>query len=166
LLKAFPLTSANRSLLIKQRYTRSFNSKLFVELYHNLCDLIDIVNSTFTFPLIFITFYFMIVNLFSCYDHILIYVTEPRYFFNTIVTEGLSTMFTFSLQVISVYSAMRTSQKLRETPVIVSKIINSENCSEINRRNLETLLSQIQYRNLNFENSLFVIDWKLLLAVS
>jgi hypothetical protein len=108
----------------------------------------------------------MIVNLFSCYDHILVYATESRYFFDTIVTEGLSTMFTFSLQVLFIYTAVKTSEKLRETPIIVSKIINSENCSENNRKILKIFLAQIHYRNLNFENLLFVIDWKLMLAVS
>jgi hypothetical protein len=107
----------------------------------------------------------MIVNMFSCYNHILMYVTANGYIFNTFVTEGVSSIYSLIIQGFLIYLAEKTMNTLKKVPLVVINIVNSKICDDENREILKSFLSQIQYRNLNLENSLFVINWKLLLAV-
>lgn len=142
------------------------NPSLFSDLFHSLCDLIEIINSTLTFPLVFVTFYILILNMLSCYSHILSITIMEEQFFMTLLTDGLALAMNLILLMIFIDASVRTTNKMKETPVIISKIVNSKNFSENEQEILTNFLTQIQYRNLNFENPLFTIDWKLLLGVS
>jgi hypothetical protein len=102
----------------------------------------------------------------SWYTHILALILDETSVLQLIITDGLTLVFNYVLIGIFIHSAVKLSYELRETPVIVSKIINGENCYEKDQQILKTFLTQIQYRNLNVENSLFIVDWKLLVAVS
>lgn len=142
------------------------NSKLSVAFYHDLCDEVRIINSTFTFPLIFVTFYFFIFNLFSCYHHIWTVVIDSDYLPILFATDGFAVIFSFVLQSMLIHSGLSTSEELEETPVIISKIVNSHNCDKDDRKIFKNFLVQNQYRTTKLQTSLFVINWKLLLAVS
>lgn len=135
-----------------------------MELYHKMCDFVKKINSTFTFPLIFTTFYFLISNM-MCFYYILNYILRDESIIPIMLTDGLAIIFHYILQGISLHLSVGTSGEFRETPILISKIINNNVCNETDQEVFKNFLVQIQYRNVNFENFLFAINWKLLLTV-
>lgn len=71
----------------------------------------------------------------------------------------------FSIGMIA-HAGSSTTQQAEEIAVIVSKIVNSSNCNENDRKVFQNFLLQYQYRNLKFKNEFFVVNWKLLLVVA
>lgn len=72
----------------------------------------------------------------------------------------------YAIQGTMAHTSYTTTREAEETALIVSKIVNSRDTSESNREIFKSFLGQNQFRNLSFQNAFFVINWKLLLAVS
>lgn len=141
------------------------NSKKAVELYHNLCDNIQTVNSIFSFPLVFVIFYLFVFDMFSSYNFIAIFkegLEDPLVFF----TDSVTIVFNFVVQAILFHSSSSTTEEFKETSIIISKIINCDNCKKTDKKIFKTFLIQNQYRNLKLETIFFTINWELLAKVS
>lgn len=144
---------------------RVLNANLFVNLYHELCDVIEIVNSTFTFQLIFVFFYFFILNLLTVFTHIWMFTHYVKYIYGLLSTDGVILLLNYILKSVMIHSSSSTTREAEETAVIVSRIINSGGCNKVQQTTFKKFLSQNQYRNLKLRTALFTINWKLLLTV-
>lgn len=136
-----------------------------VGLFHDLCDTLDIINSTFTFPLAFMILHFFFSGMITLFNHISSFEKDFNNLSFVIVTEGSWMLMNYVLLAMIIYSSSSTSHEARKTAVIISKIVNN---TENNKRHEEVytkFLLQNQYRNLNLQTPFFNINWQLLLTV-
>lgn len=139
---------------------------MILKIFHDLADLIDTVNSCLTVPLGCLMLHFFVLNLFLLFNNIWSLMRDYESFFLAFTTDGTMIIVNYAVQGTMAHTSYTTAREAEETAVIVSKIINSRDTSENNREMFKSFLGQNQFRNLNFQNAFFVINWKLLLAVS
>lgn len=143
-----------------------FDPRITITLYHDLCDAIEMVNSTFTFPLIFVIMYFFLCDLFAAYNHIYFIMRFIENIDLLLASDSLFLILNFILQCYLIYLSHSTSSKAEQTAVVVSKILCNCDCDKHQQKAFESFLSQNRYRNLKLRTTFFTIDWHLILAVS
>lgn len=141
------------------------DSSVIASLYHELCDVIDMINSSLASPIVFVVLYLFILNLFSCYTLVWTLFKEPEYLFMVLTTDGSYVMFNNILQAIFIYASTSTTKQAEQTVLIIIKIIYNNECNKDQLKTFKFFLSQTHHRKLKFETSFFTIDWKLLLVV-
>lgn len=139
---------------------------MFLKIFHDLADLIETVNSCLTVPVGFLVLHFFILNLFLLFNNIWSLVRDFESFFLALTTDGTMIILNYAIQSTIAHTSYSTTREAEGISIIVSKIINSAGTSERHREIFKNFLVQNQFRNLNFQNAFFVINWKLLLAVS
>lgn len=131
---------------------------------HNLCDQIELVNSTLgngmisnfiirSLGIIFTSFF--VLRAFLRSDLAVTTVSSA----SDVVLNSLIIM-------LVVHSASIATQAAKKTPTIVSKIILHFGPETVEKDLLSSFLLQYRYRNLNFETELFTINGRLFVAVS
>lgn len=83
-----------------------------------------------------------------------------------IILGSMSLTFNYLLKVAVVTSGSGLTKEAQRTAIVISKIINETACSESRKIDFIFFMSQIKSRDVNVKNNLFLINWKLLLAVS
>lgn len=138
------------------------------KLYSNLCDAIDLVNSSFTLQLIPFMVYYLMADLFSVFSivHEIFYPTQLTLFLLTINVWWV--ILHTGLLSITLYAGYTTTRCAASAPTIISSIVRNYHWSKEKcvQKVFKTFLLELQYRNLVLENEFFAIDWKLLLSVS
>lgn len=152
--------------IVSAEQNRILSSRVAATFYHDLCDIIDLVNSSFSFPIIFVFLHFFFTNLIALFNHFWVFLKDFRNFKLILVTEGLWIILNYILQSVFVYLIISTSSEAEKTSVIVSRIINAQDCNESHRKVFKGFLVQNQCRNLKLRTALFGINWSLLLSVS
>lgn len=140
--------------------------KFAVILYDKLYNLIELTNSTFTFPLILIFFNFFVTNMFSCFNILWTLFHDFEHFFVTLNIEGSAVLYTYIIQAFMVHACCKLFDEASKTAVIIINIMNSEVFDETCERVFKRFLLQNQYRNLKLRTSLFTINWKILMRVT
>lgn len=144
----------------------SSNPQTIVCLHQDLCDIIDLVNSTFTFPLMFMfvhtTFSFMI----TLFNYVKNLMTNPENFYFYSVFDGLWMLLDIFYDFVIIYSSVTAVEEVKKTAVITSRIVSTSCCSHEDKKVFKTFLLQNHYRNVNFETPFFIIHWNLLLTVN
>lgn len=143
----------------------SQNIQELTELFHQLCDMIDLINDSFTFPLNFIFFDYFISNMLSCFNIFWEYKRNSDLFY-VIVNEATYVIFNYCLQSLCVHASCTLSNEASETSTIVAKVMNSRNFDKSSRKLLKSFLAQHQCRNFKLQTCFFTLNWKLLLTVS
>lgn len=75
-------------------------------------------------------------------------------------------MYYLFLQMAVVHAGSKTTNEACETIVIFSQIINNTNPTELQKADFSYFIGQAKSRDLNLQNSLFIINWKTLVTVS
>lgn len=141
-------------------------ARLLTELYCDLCDEIDIVNSSFTFQIIPFMIYDFTANLFATYSIIRdMYIRSPVLLFS-IATNASWVIFHTFILAIPLYYGCSTTKIARKTPLIVSEIVETYRQKGSVNETFKTFLMHLQFRNLNFENEFVRVDWKIMITVS
>jgi len=154
----------NHNLKIVTAYKSSDFGEI-PELYHILCDVIELINSTFTSSLVFVEINFLLINIFALYGGLKEVVNNSNWIGLALSSNLSYIAIQNAINVLMIYAGSATTNEAEETNAIISKIIASN-------RNNKTLLSnchdflQIRNRNVKLQNIFFTINWKLLLAVS
>lgn len=152
--------------LLPMIYSKPHDPIVIVMLYHDLCDAIAMINTTLTFPLIFVIFHFFVSNLFASFNHVWTFVQNFKNLVFVLTTDGSWLLYNYILQGIFIHSSVCTSREAKETAIIISKIVNSSDCDRSDRDVFRSFLMQNQYRNLELQTPIFTINWKLCLNVS
>lgn len=79
---------------------------------------------------------------------------------------ALGIIFSYSLTITVIYAGSSLTNEAKATAANFSKFMNEFVESENDKLDFIYLMSHLRSRNLNVENFLFVINWKILLAVS
>lgn len=137
---------------------------LCVEIFHDLADLIQKMNSCTTFPIFLVVSYLFMSNLIAFFSLAWAFLNFEL-IFAVLTTDGSFIILNSAIQGIMAHAGSSTTREAEEIAVIVSKIINNPSCPQNDRKVFKNFLLQNQYRNLKFQNDFFVINWKLLLAV-
>lgn len=144
------------------------NLKLFAEVYHDLCDALDKINSVFTVHLITMLLSMLIIDIFTAYGfarHLFWNISENS---KEVIIFSNSFYLIFHLMLKSSISDIGHTTRAAGEGVrtMVAKVTNDQpNKSEM-RLHFHDILIQFQTRNLKLRNIFFVIDWNIVLAVS
>lgn len=79
---------------------------------------------------------------------------------------GVSLVFNFLVQIAIVKSGSDLTEEAGMASVIISKIMNEFHFSESQKIDFMFFITQVKARKVDVQNSMFTINWKLLLAVS
>lgn len=78
----------------------------------------------------------------------------------------ISLVFAFTIKIVVATSGSDLTKEAENTSVIISKIMNELDYSEVHKAEFIFLITLTKSRNINVQNILFVINWNMLLAVS
>lgn len=145
--------------------TKSYDPSMIVLIHHDLCDAIEMVNTTYTFPLNFAFFHFFLLNLFAIYNHVRVASGKKKNLGFVLCTDGPWIVFNFIFQSFMIHLSSETTRQVNETAVIASKIAGNPAFSKNDQELFRSFLLQNQYRNFKLKTSFFTINWKLLLTV-
>jgi 7tm Chemosensory receptor len=143
----------------------SQNIQELTKLFHQLCDMIDMINASFIFPLNFIFFNFFISNILSCFNIFWEYKKESDLLY-VIANEGSYFVFNYCIQSLCVHASCTLTNEATETSTIVAKITNNQSFDKSSRKLLKSFLTQHQSRNFKLQTCFFTLNWKLILSVS
>lgn len=144
----------------------NFNLRCFSRSYKNLCNAVDLLNSTFTFHLVPIVINTSIIETFAAYS-ILVEMRSPFKASGSIILLNVTWfIIPIVLQVVIAFFGTSLTKEAQATAVIVSDILNELELKEDVVIKLQNFLVRSQCRNLRVQNEFFVADWKLLVAVS
>jgi 7tm Chemosensory receptor len=154
--------------------------KIFVQIFHELCDAVDSINQLFTFQLTPTMFLMTVIDIFGAYGIIREHFTttddaksqnekDPHYYetgIYLIISNVVysSTQFFFKAWAASVGHACYSEAE--KTKVILAKIMNRMSPVNISRCDFYAALMQCHTRNLKLQNQFFIIDWSIVFAVS
>ena len=149
-------------------HQKKFNLKLFSKLYNDLCDLIELLNKTFTWQLIFVMINLMLVDIFTAYGVVREFIEQRAFKLKfLIITNTIWSLLQFAIKYIMAYCGNSTTDEAENSLLIVTRIIEKfGDDDEKMKTDLNHLLNQMQGRNKNLENVFFAINYKLILAVS
>jgi hypothetical protein len=141
-----------------------FNFKLFGEIYHDMCDSIEQINSLFAIHLPPILLEMLLINVFGLYGFVR-FVTAPNETSQVcIILFYISAHLLLNISICSVGHS--TTFEAESVKVALSRILNNLPPADYSRSNFKDLLKQFSVRNLRFQTVFFNIDWSVFLAVS
>lgn len=147
-------------------FTTSESVKSLSKMFGNLCDLIKLMNSTISFPIIFSLANQFAVSILSLYS-IIYAISFPQYYrvFFVIISNIIITFIQICLISGVTWVGSSIENEFDRTLSVISDRINNSFDLEINVE-LSNLSRQLKSRNKKVENLFFVIDFKLMFAVS
>lgn len=146
----------------------SLSFRSISQLHNKLCDLIEIVNSTFTLQLVFVMISIMIVDIFAAYGIICEFLAFQSLGLKyLIVGNSIWLLVQCAIKFFMAHCGSSTTKEAERSLVIVSKL--ADRIDELDFKaivDLNLLINQMRARNKNLENIFFAINYKLVLAVS
>lgn len=142
-----------------------FDLKGFSEIYSDLCDLIDLINSTFTFHVALIMIIFFSIDVFACYGAIREFRTDSSKFSYLIAMNTLWLFVQYLIKCVIAQAGSSTTIESEKSIVLVTKLIAKMSTHHDMKVEMNYLLFHIQVRKKNIENIFFTISWNLILAV-
>ncbi|KAG5679297.1 hypothetical protein PVAND_008875 [Polypedilum vanderplanki] len=170
-------------------YEKTFDSKLFVQIFHQLSDLIHHVNSIFTFHSVPLTLNMLLIDIFGFYgivrDSSIVASKSTNdldfvFFFNsdykdysvafriyTISSNFFYSLMQFMLKVFAAHVGHTLACEIEKTKVIMAKYMNDKSTQHPIRFRFLSALMQFETRkNLHLQNSFFIIDWNIVLTTT
>lgn len=142
------------------------NVKCLSSLYQNLCDSIELINSTFTFHLIIIIVNALIIELFASYGIFWEFKVQSKLMLFVLLQNTAWLSMQYVLQILSAHAGSSLTTNGKETLSIINRILNDYDRSDDLTTSLQNFISRTGSRNMLIENIFFVIDWKLLVQVT
>ncbi|KAG5684162.1 hypothetical protein PVAND_013403 [Polypedilum vanderplanki] len=150
-------------MLKSTKYNQFFNLNIFGEIYHDLCDALELFNSIFVYHLIFVIFRTLIFNTFCIFGTIR-HVVSYKHFVQML---GAPTHISLNFLMICAMSHMGSSTTETAEDVVgcISKIINKLPQNEISRFIYYNLLEQFMTRKLKIQSFFLTVNWNIVLAM-
>jgi hypothetical protein len=146
---------------------KSFDLKLLSALYNDLCDLIQLINSAFTVPLIFVTLCIVSTDVFAAYGILREYqIGSNKLFVFLLIGNSSWISIQYAIKIFLVNAGSSTTNEAERTLVLVLKSLGTLDSFDYDKNDLKSLLIILRSRKKNLENVFFTLDWKLILTVS
>lgn len=143
-----------------------FNVRLFTELYNDLCDAIEMINSTFTRHLIIVTLSLLLTDVFAAYGILREFMTRSQKLGFYLLSNGSWIVMQLAFKCLMVYSGSSTTKEAEKSVTIVTRAAGKLEINDVIKADLNSLLLQMRCRSKSIENSFFTINWTLIVAVS
>lgn len=140
--------------------------KIFAEVFNDLCDAIELTNSTFTFHIIFVITSFLLTNVFAVYITLREVLSEKSEMMHIAIAACVFVVVQYSIKVFIAHIGSSTSIEAGKPMKIVSKALATMDYDENMKTDLNFLLIQMQSRNKILQNVFFAINWNFIMAVS
>lgn len=152
--------------LEKTIFTSQRHLKKFLKLINELCDLIDLVNSTFSLNMIFALANILVLVTFGFYSLLQALQLHGDAEIIVMVMNTISWILVqFSMTCIIVNAGSRVQANLLKMSSIAIRRLNSSLNEGINNE-LRDLILQLKCRNSKIECIFFTIDWSVIFGVS
>lgn len=140
--------------------------KLFANIFHDLCDSIDLINSCITYHLVPTILTMVILDIFSCFIIIIhTYTIDDDYTY--IISNSYYFFMNFIIISLTSFAGSSTTEKARKIIGFFGKSINNLTADyEISRPASNLILIQFQSRNIKLKNKFFEVNWNVLITVS
>lgn len=153
---------ANAIISVQQKQPQ-FDSAIFWQLSDDLCDVIEMINSTFTAHLIVVLVTIMVIEILGGYAFLREGISKVNH--PIAMTAGLLWIaFNNVIKLTMVYAGSSTTDEAEKSLVLISKLAMKGD--ERSRNDLKFVSSQLQIRNKKFRNIFFAIDYNAIVVVS
>lgn len=139
--------------------------KLLTELFHDLCDLIELVNSTFTFQLLVTILSLLLTNIFAFYGTLREFLAGSNGLGFFIIGNGIWTAIQYFIMVFMAHAGSSTKSEADKSSVIIAKASGTLDAHDYLKTALHYLLIEMRCRNTALQNIFFAINWNVILAV-
>lgn len=147
-------------------HAKSFDLKAFSELYNDLCDGIETVNSTFTMHTVFLMTDLVLKDVFIAYTALRQLFAQARDLGPMIFVINLTWIsIQYAIKSFIAHAGNITKLEADKSIFLTTKVLANMHSKGDERLEL-VLLAQMRCRNKKIENIFFVIDWSLVLTVS
>jgi hypothetical protein len=144
---------------------KSFDEvEYFEKLYHNLCDVISLINSSMTFHLIVASALGTVSYTFGAYGTIFAYLINVD-FWGVFIRDGIWSITQLLIIAFMAHYANSTTSEGEKLKVEVSRVASTYKHQSEFRVRLQSCLDVINQRNLKFKTIFFTIDWKHFLSM-
>lgn len=134
-------------------------------LYQELCDGIDLLNSTFTFHLIPIVMNSLLLQVFSAYGILWAVLSRSKIVLFITLQNGSWFITQYMLQALMAFAGSSVTRSAKKSSLIIIRELNNDEVNEGLVNALQNLVSRMNSRSLKVENVLFQIDWRLFARV-
>lgn len=138
--------------------------EVFEQLFHKLCDSIDVVNSSLTFNLVIASVSFTISYMLGVYGLLFALMTKDETFWRIFVRDGIWSFLNFLSLVFISYIGSSTVERGEMLKVSVAKVIIQYEFGSTIRMRWQSCLKSIKNRDLRLKNDFFHIDWRHFLS--
>lgn len=142
-----------------------FNFEIFTKAYQELCDCINLLNSTFTFQLVPVLINAIASKTFTAYGLLVELKTPSHFLFLVLFQNGSWMAMMYFFECIIAFAGSAVTNNAQETLVIMTKILNNSTLNEDFTMPIQYFVSRMNIRNLNVQSCFFKIDWIILLHV-
>lgn len=153
----------NKIYIVREK---NFSLKLFDELYNDLCDAVETINSTFTLHLVFVMTSFLASDVFAAYGILREYLSGSKRLLPIMLGNFSWMAIQYSIKVLSVHAGSSTSNEAERTIIIIARTAGTLNPNDSLKSELDSFSLHMRCRNKKLENVFFFIDWTLILVVN
>lgn len=157
------MIEANELTSVRQKQSK-FEPKIFWELYDALCDVVEMINSTFTAHIIVVMFTIMVIEILGGYALLREGISKISH--PIAMSAGmLWIVFNNVIKIAMVHCGSSTTDEAEKSLALISKLAMSSDEKEF-KNDLKFISSQLQIRNKKFSNIFFTINYTVVVAVS
>jgi hypothetical protein len=138
----------------------------YSHLFDILFDSIELINSSFTFHLIFVMINILSLNIFATYGVVREFLSRSEMFSHQIINNVFWILTHCFLKSLMAFLGSSTTKEAMRPRLIILKALEASDSTHRLQDELKNLLEKLKNRNPNIENEFFVINWKLILSVS
>jgi hypothetical protein len=135
----------------------------FAEVFHNLCDALQMINSLYAYHLIPILLETLLYDIFGIFVSIRY---MKMYSALILLLSSFYIIIHFALKCAIAQIGSSTTFEAEEVLSTIGKIINKQPANDISRYALYNLLHQFRTRNLKLQSFFLTFNWNIVLAVS
>lgn len=133
------------------------------EIFHDLCDAIEVINRLFTVHLIPVLASTLIVDIFGLYSAFQSSPLHPYFFYNLVTFYFI--LKSFILRVLIAHFGSTTSREPAKLIHCIAKLVNKLPRTHSVRYILQDYMREFQVRNFKLRTFFLTINWNLLLGV-
>ncbi|KAL7051663.1 hypothetical protein ACKWTF_004558 [Chironomus riparius] len=142
---------------------KTFNLNLFTEIFHDLSDALDTINSLFTSHLFPTILLMLLIDIFGIYGVTKFSFTTAK--FTDIFLSLFYIIVHFILKIMICHIGYSTTNEAENIKITFVKGMNKINLSS-EESSLVFVYNQIEARDLRLQNIFFVVDWKMLFGTT
>lgn len=140
--------------------------KIFSDLFNDLCDLIELVNSTFTNQLIIVVMSLLLTDVFAVYGVMREFQAKNDRFFFFLISNTAWAIIQYSIKAFMAHCGQTATSEAEKSVVLVTKAIAAVDRDSNLQNDLNSLLIRMKFREKIFRNVFFTINFQLILTVN